>query len=591
MSRFFKNHQSDSGSDPDSSTEGCLESGRNETDDTNQPLRCFSWRRKEFSSSASSSESDSDSASCYGDSDSVRGHRIVCSIGRTRSCSGEDAPVSSRTRVIKSAKRRREEAIETIGKATQGAAKIGDWVIVNNEFDRLTRHIQRLKNFAERAPPAFYHALDILESAVNSASAKEKEMNRKMDANKARALNRMKQKLKKTMGEYGAQLTAFRDDPEAFEAQGRAPAEPIAPASATHHARAEHGAGSSSAEIGRGNNTPSARGKKHNARSTLSSKHSLKTLHVSSRRSLERITIELPNAHPKQVALSIRGPVLSYVEKVDEEFVRGLQNIDPHGSDKVQSDYLDRVTMRRLEHIDSKALEHAVSDALTGVSTPTSIATFSSTGSTTALMKSLCAHLYQTENPLFRIRAALSHVHHLTLNDEFFVVRNMLLMSRLSETIHSADPATQILHDRVTAQLGLCALCARLFYEARDTLRDLLAMGRVKELLGQGACQGMLIEDPLLASTDNEEPKRRAKLFRRLLNSADGKAPENTRDHVMQASGALQDGDWEKCRDLFRSIKVWNLTPEEKLIKEMLARNSNSGDVLSPGPDSPRGAE
>ncbi|KAF6741850.1 hypothetical protein DFP72DRAFT_1082993 [Ephemerocybe angulata] len=78
----------------------------------------------------------------------------------------------------------------------------------------------------------------------------------------------------------------------------------------------------------------------------------------------------------------------------------------------------------------------------------------------------------------------------------------------------------------------------------------------------------MLVEIPLLASIDSEEQKRKtiSKPFRRLLDFADRQVftgpPESTRDHIMQASKALQDGDWEKCRDLIQSIKIWTLMPE-----------------------------
>jgi len=40
----------------------------------------------------------------------------------------------------------------------------------------------------------------------------------------------------------------------------------------------------------------------------------------------------------------------------------------------------------------------------------------------------------------------------------------------------------------------------------------------------------------------------------------------------MQASKALQEGDWEKCRDLIQSIKIWSLMPEAQSVKEMLAK-------------------
>lgn len=74
----------------------------------------------------------------------------------------------------------------------------------------------------------------------------------------------------------------------------------------------------------------------------------------------------------------IRGSVISFVDRLDDEFTKSLQNIDPHGTEYVdrlkdekglycticraqslyeqakQEDPLGRVIMRRLEHIYSK---------------------------------------------------------------------------------------------------------------------------------------------------------------------------------------------------------------------------------------------
>jgi translation initiation factor 3 subunit C len=74
----------------------------------------------------------------------------------------------------------------------------------------------------------------------------------------------------------------------------------------------------------------------------------------------------------------IRGSIISFIDRMDDEFTRSLQNIDPHGTEYVdrlkdekvlycticraqafyektaQSDPLGRVIMRRLEHIYSK---------------------------------------------------------------------------------------------------------------------------------------------------------------------------------------------------------------------------------------------
>lgn len=74
----------------------------------------------------------------------------------------------------------------------------------------------------------------------------------------------------------------------------------------------------------------------------------------------------------------IRGSIISFIDRLDDEFTRSLQNIDPHGTEYVdrlkdekvlycticraqafyettkQEDPLTRVIMRRLEHIYSK---------------------------------------------------------------------------------------------------------------------------------------------------------------------------------------------------------------------------------------------
>lgn len=209
----------------------------------------------------------------------------------------------------------------------------------------------------------------------------------------------------------------------------------------------------------------------------------------------------------------------------------------------------------------------------------------------------------------------LCHVYHHAFMNNFHTARDLFLMSHLSENIQNADVATQILFNRAVVQLGLCAFRSGLIKEAQSTLQDIFTTQRVKELLAQGVHQqrystltpeqeraerqrqlpfhmhintelleaaflvsSMLVEIPLLASIDNEELKRKAisKPFRRLLDFADRQVfngpPESTRDHIMQASKALQEGEWEKCRDLVQSIKIWSLMPEEVAVKQMLAR-------------------
>ncbi|GJE95438.1 eukaryotic translation initiation factor 3 subunit 8 [Phanerochaete sordida] len=335
----------------------------------------------------------------------------------------------------------------------------------------------------------------------------------------------------------------------------------------------------------------------------------------------------------------IRGSIISFVDRLDDEFTKSLQNIDPHGTEYVdrlkdekslycticraqalyektkQDDPLGRVVMRRLEHIYSKpdtvvqALESAVavSDLKPSI--------LLSESATKDLIHRLCVHLYKSGNSLLRTRAMLCHIYHYALHNDFHTARDMLLMSHLQESIHSADVATQILYNRTIVQLGLSAFRCGLIKESQAILQDIFATQRVKELLAQGVhtqryqvltpeqekaerqrqlpfhmhintelleaaflVSSMLVEIPLLASIDSEEQKRKtiSKSFRRLLDFADRQVftgpPESTRDHIMQASRALQDGQWEKCRDLIQSIKIWSLMPEATSVKEMLAK-------------------
>ena len=83
-------------------------------------------------------------------------------------------------------------------------------------------------------------------------------------------------------------------------------------------------------------------------------------------------------ATEKDGIVRIRGSVISFVDRLDDEFTKSLQNIDPHGTDYVerlrdekglyqticlsqgfyektkQADPLSRVILRRLDHIYSK---------------------------------------------------------------------------------------------------------------------------------------------------------------------------------------------------------------------------------------------
>lgn len=71
--------------------------------------------------------------------------------------------------------------------------------------------VERQTNVAEKVPSFFIKSLANLETSLNNALAKEKEAKKKMNATNARALNTMKQKVKKTSKEHEKELKLYQE--------------------------------------------------------------------------------------------------------------------------------------------------------------------------------------------------------------------------------------------------------------------------------------------------------------------------------------------------------------------------------------------
>lgn len=231
------------------------------------------------------------------------------------------------------------------------------------------------------------------------------------------------------------------------------------------------------------------------------------------------------------------------------------------------------------------------------------------------LVHAICTYLFQYSEGIIRSRAMLCQVYYLALHDQYFRARDMMLMSHLQDTINNFDVNTQILFNRTLVQVGLCAFRAGLVYEAQTSLQEICGSNRQKELLAQGlqmqrysqispeqerlerqrqlpfhlhinlellecvylTCS-MLLEIPLLAQIGSSpDIKKRviSKTYRRLLEYHERQIftgpPENTRDHVMQASKALAAGEWKKAAEFINSIKIWDLMAGSAKIKAMLS--------------------
>ncbi|CAG8955226.1 hypothetical protein HYFRA_00007243 [Hymenoscyphus fraxineus] len=287
---------------------------------------------------------------------------------------------------------------------------------------------------------------------------------------------------------------------------------------------------------------------------------------------------------------------------------------------QVSQDSVNRIVIRRLEHVYFKPaavvkiLEEncwkATPESLDSAITPRT-----NVSDATALVNTLCNYLFINSEGIIRARAMLCQIYFLALHDNYYKARDMMLMSHLQETISAFDVHSQILFNRTLVQVGLCAFRAGLVYEAQTTLQEICGSGRQKELLAQGVmiqrynqvspeqerlerqrqlpfhmhinlellecvyltCS-MLLEIPLLAQTGSSpDIKKRviSKTYRRMLEYHERQIftgpPENTRDHVMQASKALAAGEWKKSTEFIHSIKIWELMAKPEEIKVMLS--------------------
>ena len=282
-------------------------------------------------------------------------------------------------------------------------------------------------------------------------------------------------------------------------------------------------------------------------------------------------------------------------------------------------DNLNRVVIRRLEHIYFKpSTVVTILEEQSWVAIPESqdLAITPRTGSKDVgdLVRTLCNYLYEHSDGIIKARAMLCQIYFLALHDEYYRARDMMLMSHLQETISNFDVVTQILFNRTLVQVGLCAFRTGLVYEAQNTLQEICGSGKQKELLAQGVQMtrysqvtpeqerlerqrqlpfhmhinlellecvyltcSMLLEIPLLAQTGSSPDIRKrviSKTYRRMLEYHERQIftgpPENTRDHVMQASKALAAGEWQKAASYISAIKIWDLMKEPEKIKAML---------------------
>ncbi|KAG3119622.1 Eukaryotic translation initiation factor 3 subunit C [Phytophthora idaei] len=368
----------------------------------------------------------------------------------------------------------------------------------------------------------------------------------------------------------------------------------------------------------------------------------------------------LPQAG-KKGTIKVSGDLAAFVERLSEEYTKALQQTDPHTSEYVarlydeyllievaervqtfyarKKDFQRAATMalvraeliyykhdsvaaalfeaqaKRAKYGDPVFLHPACSSANAAktkefdVSSvhPASVMGQPSVNVTPVdagkLLRDVCRFVFQHGDIRAKTRAMLCRIYHHALHDRFHEARDLLLMSHIQDNITDADIPTQILFNRMMAQLGLCAFRCGLIWEAHACLSEICTGSRTKELLAQGlqsfrygerdleqerlerrrqvpyhmhinldlleTCHlvsAMLLEVPNMVNARLSDRKRMvSKAFRKLLEFHERLVfegpPENPRDHVVAAAKLLAQGSWRKSAELLVDLPVWDLFP------------------------------
>ncbi|KAL7667292.1 Eukaryotic translation initiation factor 3 subunit C [[Candida] zeylanoides] len=493
-------------------------------------------------------------------------------------------------RVVKSAKEKLLDELRSTVDSIATARRSGDWSTVLSEFDRLTRQLIKATQQNVGMPNFYIKCLAETDDYINETATNEKESKKKMNAGLSKAFNTVKQRVKKQTKEYSRQIDLFREQPELFDKEqpiddllkpSKAEHEAVeAQDGDTHRVLSPTFTTLRTISESRGKKNVDrieqvqileellAEVRARESKTKLFELISIYIMMLAIRFDASANLVFMPLDHWKdserdvnelldllndpqvssqyQVSESgvitddldmeppandagvkvLFGSVTSIIERLDDEFIRSLQNLDPHSLDYIErlkdenkiyklivrgqlyvekttspearhadvgGEPLKRIISRRLEHIYYKPdqlvkanEEQAWSQVPSSVD---SIVVSRTVTEPSQLVNGLAEFLSSSTsqlNAVYKKKATLYTIYYYAVNNKYQEAKALFLNSQLYSQIHKADSSLQVLYNRALVQLGLSAFRSGFIEESHYELSEIANTLKLKELLGQG---------------------------------------------------------------------------------------------------------